>query len=74
MSGRINARQLMLIVVITRVSSILVLLPVVMIGDARQDAWIATIVSTFGSCLVGGLAAGLAAKFPGKSLDRKSVV
>lgn len=72
MTGKISARQLMLIVALIRVSAILVLLPVVQVGDARQDAWIASIVSTLASCLVAALSASLAMKFPGKSLGQFS--
>jgi len=67
MIGKISTRQLMLIMIVSRVSSILVLIPVVQIGDARQDAWIASILSTLTSCLVASLPAVLAMKFPGSS-------
>ncbi len=68
MTDRISARQLMLVVAVMRASAMLVLLPAVMVGDARQDSWISSIVSTLGSCLVALLLSGLAARFPGKSL------
>ncbi|MGE5580290.1 MAG: GerAB/ArcD/ProY family transporter [Bacillota bacterium] len=68
MTDRLSARQLMLVVAVMRASAMLVLLPVVMVGDARQDAWIASIVSTLLSCILALLASGLAARFPGKSL------
>lgn len=64
----ISARQLTLIVALTRVAALLVLLPVVQIGEARQDAWISVIVSTLAACLLAGMSASLAAKYPGKSL------
>jgi len=68
MTDRISARQLTFIISVMRASAMLVLLPVVMVGDARQDAWIASIVSTLIACLLALLSSGLAMRFPGKSL------
>lgn len=72
MIGKISARQLMLIVATIAVSSTVVVVPAVKYGDARQDAWIAAIISTLASCLVAILSTGLAERFPGKSLGQFS--
>ena len=67
MSGLISARQLMLMILVARISVMVIFLPVVTSGDARQDAWIAAILATLAGSLFGALMASLAMRFPGKS-------
>jgi spore germination protein KB len=53
---------------LTRIGTLLVLLPVVQSGNAMQDAWISVIVATGVSILIVWLGAYLAMKHPEKSL------
>lgn len=68
----INPRQLFFIIALTRISALLVLLPVVTAGNALQDAWISVIVATVVAILFVWLGAYLAMKHPGKSLGQFS--
>ncbi|MDP2858692.1 MAG: GerAB/ArcD/ProY family transporter [Bacillota bacterium] len=67
MNGLISARQLMLMILVAKISVMVIFLPVVTGGDARQDAWIAAILATLAGSLFGALMASLAMRFPGKS-------
>lgn len=70
MNGVISARQLMLIVILVRYAALLVSLPIVQAGDARQDAWISVIISTAASVLITVVYAKLAMKFPEESFGQ----
>lgn len=67
MRGKISARQLMLIVALSRISVIVIFLPVVTAADARQDAWIAAILAVGGGMALGAMAASLVRRFPGRT-------
>lgn len=60
----ISARQIMFMIFLSRVSAMVVFLPVVTVGDARQDAWIAALVATVAGLLVVGLFLVLSQRFP----------
>jgi hypothetical protein len=56
-----------MVVALVRASIIVVFLPVVTQGEARQDAWIAALLTTLVGCLIGAMMASLAMRFPGQS-------
>lgn len=58
----------MLIVALSRFTVMAVFLPVVTVGTATRDAWLAAILATLAGMAVGVPAAVLAARFPGQSL------
>lgn len=64
----ISSRQLFFTIALARISALLVLLPVVQSGDARQDAWIAVILATAASVVIVYLGTYLASRYPEKSL------
>jgi len=65
--GKISSRQLLLIVALSRMSIIVVFLPVLTLTDVLQDAWIAALAATGMALLLGALVGSVMMRFPGKS-------
>jgi spore germination protein KB len=65
--GKISTRQLFFIISLSRISIIVVFLPIITITDVLQDAWIAAIVATTIAILLGILVGSLLLRFTRKS-------
>lgn len=74
MTDRISARQLMLIIALSRTSVMAVFLPVVSAANALHDAWLASVVAAVAGTVLGLLSATLAARFPRKSLGASAKI
>lgn len=66
--GMISARQLAIIIALSRIPVLGVFMPVMTLADARQDAWFSAIMAVGGGIILGGMAALLAMRFPYQSL------
>lgn len=69
MKGKISSRQIFFMIAISRISVIVVFLPVVTLTDVLQDAWISAGLATAAAMLLGGFVSLLVPRFPGRSFS-----
>ena len=62
MTGKLNSRQIALMIIMSRISDMGLFLPVLTTGSAKQDAWISVIIGTLAGMAIGLAIAGLAVR------------
>jgi spore germination protein KB len=66
--GKISARQLTLLLTCILISTAILILPALVIQEARQDAWLSVLVVTLLGIATGLLQVRLGLRFPGKTI------
>lgn len=66
--GQIANRQLLYVLFIMRTTIAIAFLPVVTTGQARQDAWLAALLTAAGAALITYIIGGLSPKFPDQTV------
>ena len=69
---KIANRQLLYILFMMRTTVVIAFLPVLTSADAAQDAWLAALLTFFGTAGIAFLVAGLGTRFPEQSLVQYS--
>jgi spore germination protein KB len=62
MTGKLNSRQIALMIIMSSISDMGLFLPVLTTGSAKQDAWISVIIGTLAGMAIGLAIAGLAVR------------
>lgn len=66
--GKIDARQLTILIITAILPTAILTIPPAIIGMAKQDSWISTILSTFVGLMLVWLTTSLSLRFTGKTL------